>query len=366
MSNDRDSESRFVFVACLPAATRYCRQEIAALRDDWLPAWSRPGLLTYKVPGTLAERFELPATFARSFGYSLQTLKINELSELTDAIGRHLEKAPVNAIHVWDRCWSDEPTADKRAADTPAARESGSAAVVAEVRDLLIAAHPGLITACQMARPDDRVLDVIYADPGQWVLGHHVAGTTSQRWPGGVPRFAAPPELISRAWKKTAEALLWSGIPVSRGDLCVEIGAAPGGSCQRLLELGARVLAVDPADLDPRIADHPDVTHLKMRGRDLPHRRLSEAKWLLVDTTIAPDRALQMSEALATSRHTHFRGLLLTLKMLDDQRVADIPQYIQAVKSWGFRFVKTRHLAYGRREICLAALKQKSVRRFRK
>ncbi len=357
MSSPNAFASSFVFVACQPAATRFCRQEIAALHPDWLPAFSRPGYLTWKIPAGLAARFELPATFARTFGFSGAPFRTTDRQELVREISRTLESGPaIDLIHVWDRKWS--------AAPIPGQSDANSE--ILQLYQALRQQFPRLITADQTARPDAQVLDVVLIDPGHWGLGRHVAGTTSQRWPGGVPTLVAPDELASRAWLKTAEALAWSGIPLTRGDVCLEIGAAPGGSCQRLLELGARVIAVDPAELDPRVANHKDLVHLKMRGRDVPHRRLASAKWLLVDTNIAPWRALEMSEALVTSQHTRFRGLLLTLKMLDAGMVSEIDQYMARARSWGYRYVKTRHLAWGRREICLAALKQKSVRRFRK
>ncbi|MGI9516836.1 MAG: SAM-dependent methyltransferase, partial [Pirellulaceae bacterium] len=218
----------------------------------------------------------------------------------------------------------------------------------------------------QMAEPDAHVLDVIRIDDGQWWLGNHVAGATAQRWPGGIPLLRTPQRLISRAWLKTAESIAWSGITISRDDVCAEIGSAPGGSCQRLLELGAKqVIAIDPADMDSELSKDRRIQHIKKRGREVPHRQLSDVTWLFADSNVAPVHTLDTVEGLVTGTKTNFRGLVLTLKFNDASMLDQIGGWIDRVKSWGFSYVRTRQLAWGRQEICLVALRQKSVRRFR-
>jgi 23S rRNA (cytidine2498-2'-O)-methyltransferase len=349
-------EPAFIFVACHPWATRFCRAEIARIRPAWLPAFSRPGWLTFKVTEPLPDRFDLPSTFARTWGFSIENLRASAPGELADAVERFRERfGPFDTMHFWDRRW----TSERRSV----ASESDAWETLANE---LARRTPGWSPRRQSAMADARVLDIIGIDDGQFAIGWHIAGATNQRWPGGVPHFRVPENMISRAWLKTSEALLWSGMPVSRGSRCVEIGSAPGGSCQRLLQSGAEVVCVDPAELHPQIAGDPRVTHLRMRGRDVPHRLLRGADWLLVDTNIAPQSAMQMTESLVCGERVKFRGLLLTLKMLDERLAGDLDGYMDRARSWGFRLVKARHLAWGRREICLAALRQKSVRRFRK
>jgi 23S rRNA (cytidine2498-2'-O)-methyltransferase len=358
-------DSHFVFVACNIPATRFCRAEIARKHPDWLPAFSRPGFLTFKLSHPLAERFELPSTFARSFGNSLVQAKVSAESELVHLVTRSLElicQTPENGLglkfHVWDRTYSPKPVVTGSPVEaTP--RDDELAAAIQAVRTTF----PQSTINENPSRPDARVIDLIRLDTGHWATGHHVGGTIAQRWPGGFPPVASPSSVISRAWYKLYEALLWSGLPISPGDICVEIGSAPGGSCQRLLEMGARVIAVDPAELDPAIRDHPNLKHLRMRGRDIPHREMAGAQWLLVDSNIAPESALEMSEALLASRQTRFRGAILTLKMLDEELAASIDTCLERVRSWGFGLAKARHLAWGRQEICVALMRNRDIRR---
>jgi 23S rRNA (cytidine2498-2'-O)-methyltransferase len=364
MKQERSSNATFVFAACHPGVTRWCRREIAVLRPDWLPAFSRPGFLTYKVPGHLPARFELPATFVRSYGFSLRQIRQVDSDLLVREIASMLAAGgPIDAIdriHLWDR------QSGSRLGTAPVdAIAPEHIQAFFECRAAVREAYPVLTAATPAVAANSSVLDVIQIDTGHWAVGCHIAGSIAQRWPGGIPEIAVPEEMISRAYLKTAEALMWSAMPIVRGDVCVEVGSAPGGSCQRLLECGAKVIAVDPAELHPLIASHPGLTHLKKRGRDVAHRQLSTASWLFVDTNIAPESALAMSEEIVGSHHTRFRGAVLTLKMLDDELAANIPAHLGRVQSWGFDFTKARHLAYGGQEICLAALRRKNVRRRR-
>ena len=343
----------FLFIGCNPRSQNLCKQEIKQAYPALSPSFSRPGFLTYKVNQTFSERFDLSLTFARTFGWSLQPTQPPSLSELVSEIISAAEQHKAPHVHVWARDWVDHSLEEK--SESQQAIETLLGELQKQKSKLKINA---------VTRADERVLDVIWGDTDRWWLGWHIAGSIPQRWPGGVPPIQPPESMISRAYLKTREALLWSGIPVNKGTVCAEIGSAPGGSCQRLLELGAQVIAIDPADLAPAISKHANVTHLKMRGRDVPHRALSEVSLLLADSNVAPTHTLDTVEELVSGKQTHFRGLILTLKFTDPKMAREIDVFIQRIKSWGFRFVKTRQLAYGRQEICVMALKQKSARRF--
>ena len=152
-------------------------------------------------------------------------------------------------------------------------------------------------------------------------------------------------------------------MPIADGDLCLEIGSAPGGSCQRLLESGASVIAVDPADLDERIASNPKVLHVRARGRELKNSQFEGARWLMVDANVAPHVTLSTVESITRGNH-QFRGLILTLKIGNSDWFERVKEYRERAKSWGFRYIKTRQLAFNRNEFCLVALKNKAVTRF--
>src|SRR5207302_1748472 len=114
-----------------------------------------------------------------------------------------------------------------------------------------------------------RVLDVVLVEPDQWWIGQHLAVKLCERWPGGAIPVRLPSHAVSRAYAKMEEAIQWSNLPVAAGDECVEIGCAPGGASQALLDRGLFVTGIDPADVDPVVLEHPRFRHLKKRGTDV-------------------------------------------------------------------------------------------------
>jgi 23S rRNA (cytidine2498-2'-O)-methyltransferase len=210
-----------------------------------------------------------------------------------------------------------------------------------------------------------RVLDCILVERDQWWVGHHVVRQIPSRWPGGLFHCPLPPEAVSRTYLKMREALAWSQLPVRAGDRFVEIGSAPGGASQALLELGLHVIGIDPADMAPQVLAHPSFEHWKMRGSDVRRRRFRGVRWLAADINVAPCYTLDMVEDIVTHPAVEIHGLLLTLKLLDWSLADDIPEHLARVRSWGFARVKARQLHHNRQEFCVAALRQPTRRRRR-
>ena len=159
------------------------------------------------------------------------------------------------------------------------------------------------------------------------------------------------------------EALNWSALPTARGDLCIELGCAPGGASQALLEYGLTVLGVDPAEVNPEVLAHPHFTHLRRRSIEVPHKQLCGARWLAADINATPTYTLDAVEQVITNDQTNIRGMILTLKLTDLKLAEALPQFIERIRSWGYRDVRTRQLAFNRQEICLVALRSRGQRR---
>ena len=211
-----------------------------------------------------------------------------------------------------------------------------------------------------------RIADVVEIDQGHWFVGYHNATSTPTSWPGGVPTLTAPEGMISRAYLKMQEALYWSQLPVQAGDLCAELGSSPGGSCQALLERGLRVIGIDPALMDERVLEHPNFTHLRARAADLKRKEFADVRWLMTDANIAPSNTLDAVEQIVMNRRVNITGMLLTLKLLDWSMAAEIDSYLQRIRDWGYRHIRTRQLAFNRREICVLAARSKAQLRIRR
>lgn len=206
-----------------------------------------------------------------------------------------------------------------------------------------------------MAEPGQRVLDCILVEPHEWWIGEHWATSGALCYAGGLCALQIPAEIVSRAYVKMQEALAWSALPIKAGQRCVEIGCAPGGASQCLLEHGLKVIGIDPAQVEPTILADPNFTHVRKRGADVRRREFRGVHWLMADMNVAPQYTLDTVEAIVTHEAVNIRGMLLTLKLLDWNLAEEIPAYVQRVRSWGYQQVAVRQLAHNRQEVCLAA-----------
>lgn len=78
------------------------------------------------------------------------------------------------------------------------------------------------------------------------------------------------------------------------GERCIDLGASPGGWSWVLARLGARVLAVDKAPLDPRIARLPLVEVRQESAFGLDPRSIGTVDWLFSDVICYPARLLRL------------------------------------------------------------------------
>ena len=53
--------------------------------------------------------------------------------------------------------------------------------------------------------------------------------------------------------------------------------------------------------------------------------------------------------------------MLLTLKLSDWKLAGQISEYIDRIRGWGYKYVHARQLAHNRHEICIAAMRQRSM-----
>ena len=358
------SETEFLFACCQEGAESALKNEIARQWPDWRFAFSRPGFLTFKMADPLPppERRQLKSVFSRTHGVSIGPFQGGDRAGAIEATRQAGIEHPFDHLHVWRR-------GGKLTGNAGLVPGDPEDALFAEMGEGILAEgmRNGLATTSTLinrgARVGQRVWDLILLDPDRWWLGWHSVTSFVHRWPGGVMPIPLPESFVSRAYLKTSEALAWSGWPVRPGDRCVEIGSAPGGSCQALLQRGLRVTGVDPSEMHPDVLRHRHFTHVQKRGADLRRRELRGFKWMLVDSNVAPQHTLDTVESLVRHPSTNFQGLLLTLKMPDWQLAGEVANYARRVRGWGFSTVRCRQLAYQRQEICLAALRHRALRR---
>jgi 23S rRNA (cytidine2498-2'-O)-methyltransferase len=190
-------------------------------------------------------------------------------------------------------------------------------------------------------------------------------GTDLAPWPGGavwIPENRAPP---SRAYRKLEEAFAWMGRAPGPSDLCVDLGAAPGGWTFVALERGARVVAVDRAPLEPPVSRHPRLRMLEgnaftFDGRDLDQPvevRRSPARvradWLLSDVVCEPHRSLALIERWLTEGWCHH--LVVTIKFKGSTGYGMLDEVRATLDRLGCSRQRIKHLQHNKNEVTVMA-----------
>lgn len=363
------TEAVFAIVCCQNGADPAVKTEVA--HDGWRLAYSRRGFLSFKndSPGDKAigryDHRRLPSgVFVRTASWSLGIAKGENAADNADQAVAIIEQSgiqlPFDCVHLWPR--------DR----VPVGKfdfEPGVDEVSTAVAEMLVPTlkQRGIVADerfNRVAKRGERVLDIVLVEPSQWAIGWHPVPKLSGRnansalptmWPGGVQPITPPGEVISRAYFKAAEAIAWSGFEMRPGDTAVEVGSSPGGACSLLLEMGLKVIGIDPAEMDEEVMEHANFRHIRARAGDIPRSEYEGAKWLLVDSNVRPDQTLTTVEHIVTHRESTIRGMILTLKLGGIAHADRIDGWVRKVKSWGAADIAVRQLARSKIEVCLVA-----------
>lgn len=136
------------------------------------------------------------------------------------------------------------------------------------------------------------------------------APSCSNPFPNGEVQFIEDKSSSpSRAYLKLWEAFTLIGVQPQPGELCLDLGSSPGGWTWVLAGLGARVISVDKAPLEPRIAAMPGVEMRQESAFGLDPRSASvpPVDWLCSDVICYPARLLGLVQRwLATGKAKRF------------------------------------------------------------
>lgn len=357
----------FTFVVCQHGAEPTIKSHLMATSEalsDGLPlklAFSRPGLLTFKSPAVAApeeldhsKQVFLDSRSPAEWLIRLKGIALGQLrgEDAADLARQAIELAAPAATKPWDavHVFARDP-------GLPSSRgfEPGATALTDAILEQFRRLLPDADTSGAPCTPGAHVLDVILIEPTQWLIGCHVANQTHEQWPGGVYPVTNATDMISRAYLKMAEGLAWSELPIKPGDRIVEIGSAPGGASQRLLDLGLQVTGIDPAEMDPVLLQHPRFEHWRGKSSAMKRKLYRKFQWLAADANVAPNYTLSAVEDIVNYPTSRIRGMIITLKLTNYEVAEQMKDFVERVRGWGFESVKVRQLATNRRECCLVA-----------
>lgn len=240
----------------------------------------------------------VPPAFAR-MGFPLSRVFTHAVGsspgELASALSAAAHGEPLHP-QVW------APDADVYAPLHPLCRAGAEA-----LRDAL---GPKVLSAAEAQARGGVLGQVCVLSPTLSAVGAVWAPEAWSLAPGGRQRMWRE-EGPSRAALKLEEALASLDVAPARGEVCVDLGAAPGGWSLRLLQRGARVVAVDPAKLAPELLRNPKLVHVQESAfafaPDAP------VDWLFCDMAWRP---LEVAQLLAKwARRGWADALVANLKL---------------------------------------------------
>jgi len=116
----------------------------------------------------------------------------------------------------------------------------------------------------------------------------------SSAFRNGEVEFIEDKTAPSRAYLKLWEIFTLLGERPKPGEFCIDLGASPGGWTWVLQRLGARILSIDKAPLDPSISCLPNVEERRESAFGLDPRTIGQVDWLLSDVVCYPKRLLAL------------------------------------------------------------------------
>ena len=184
---------------------------------------------------------------------------------------------------------------------------------------------------------------------GGWTLWDETtvlaSAATSSPFPNGEISFLEntvdPP---SRAYLKLWDAFTVTGRQPQRGELCLDLGSAPGGWTWVLARLGARVFSVDKAELAPNVANMPGVGHCaKSSAFGLEPQIAGAVDWLFCDVACYPERLWGMVSRWLEKGHC--RNFVCTLKFQGETDFKTIAAFAAVPGS------RLMHLSHNKHEL---------------
>jgi 23S rRNA (cytidine2498-2'-O)-methyltransferase len=194
-----------------------------------------------------------------------------------------------------------------------------------------------------------------------------IAGLSNNKIETGSPfdaglGFLSPKQeesKVSRAAGKISEVL--SLLKIANVD-CVdlnhwlELGAAPGGMTQALVEAGASVTAVDLADMKPNLLQHPKVQHLKIHADAI--QSASQYSALLSDMNGPTELAASIVSRLIKTMSVG-AVVVHTLKVQDFKNMRSaIRMATSSFERSGAQVILIRHLFHNRKELTIVAVRR--------
>lgn len=180
-------------------------------------------------------------------------------------------------------------------------------------------------------------------------IGCGSAALNLSRWNGGM-MHCAKEGMISRAEFKLIEAMEVFHLDLQQFHVAADLGAAPGGWTNALLQQGLKVTAIDPANMDSELLKNPNVKHYKEMTQTYLSRGLDTRFDLIVND-------MKMDVVQSASITNEFESVLsdqglviMTFKLPNNYSYLNVKRGIEELQTC-YDLVSGRQLFHNRSEI---------------
>jgi tRNA acetyltransferase TAN1 len=163
-------------------------------------------------------------------------------------------------------------------------------------------------------------------------------------------KYAKGERPFTRAEHKLKEALNAFNLEVKPDFEVLDLGSAPGGWTKILARTAKKVVAVDPADLDPKVEGLPNVVHLRCRAEEAPDN-MGLFDLITNDMNLAPIESARIMVNVAVYLKKG-RFAVMTVKFVTRNRKKHVEEAIQILEAQYANF-KVRRLPHNRFETTL-------------
>lgn len=309
-----------------------------------------PEMVVLTAPGLTAQEVadrceEAPLVFPRHLTVEAAMLPAGtDLEQIADAAIKAAQEFGVKtslAVQVW--------------VSGRSSYDIGPAAVFGAIADRL---NKSGFSVAKSGR--DHVLSCCLTPKGI-LLGVNETRDSLSDWPGGGVRLSKGRDQISRAEFKLEEAIREFGLELPGDGKAVDFGAAPGGWTRILRRHGMRVWAVDPGELDERLARDGQIRHLELTaGRFLRSNRID---FDVAVNDMRMDPALSSELMVRAAEHLIPGALVvLTLKTGSRDVLTTIESCLRTLAD-EYEILHARQLRHNRHEITVIARKKGARKR---
>ncbi len=225
---------------------------------------------------------------------------------------------------------------------------SGAAYKPFDVNQRLAGAVAALGGPALDVRNPAQVVSVVAA-PGAVYVGVSPAALNLSNWAGGMRRFAREPDQVSRAEFKLLEAIEVFGIKLPPHGVALDLGASPGGWTRVLRQHEQYVTAVDPGDLDPRLASDTGIRHRRMTAEAYLADEPDRFDIIVNDMRMDGRDSARLMVAYAAILYPH-GWALMTLKLPERNR-RPVLDHAYTILRDAYTIAGARHLFHNRSEI---------------